>query len=646
MKQDSRTWLSPEERAYFEDRSRAGSGLDREPEETVDSDEEPVIPPRPKQRRYKRKFTAGLLAALIPGTGHLYFGLIRKGISIVFLIILDIAALLYFSSIGIQINVPLLILLGLLIPVIYFYNVYDALQTADRLIRHHLYPPPAPSPEEELASPPRRRSMREPDIRFGLLLVMGGALLALFTVRPLWLRTFVDHQAAVGAGAALLIGALLTAVCEIARRSRPMEKDTGRWPAGRFTAAAVLAGVGYLLLEDWRSGSDDLLLLLKWWPVIPVLWGMEYLATCLTARRHGRRERGVRTRPDLKGVFLSVLLGASVFVVAEQEHYLHLWNKVSLNLTAAAAEYGEAQGSRFVKPALRVPVELNTAKLAVESVNGDILIHRSAVKDIEITATVWVDQLEGAQAEAIAEQSFLQVDPGPTIGIVPKLKTYGESGKRQPRMDLDIAVPDTRRFNLELETMNGDITLQNVEAIREISLATGNGKLILNRVFGEVKGKTLNGEVRAREVQGNVELTSGGGAMYAWDINGGLKLTTAVGSIGVERSGSEVELSTKNGDIRLDGARAALKAETLNGAVDIAAPVVGGDWSVYSAVGDIRLRLPADGNYELQGSSGYGNIESTLPGLKIEKKTITGKLGTGEFHLSVEGNSNLNVRTY
>ena len=50
------------------------------------------------------------------------------------LLLLDISALLYFSSIGMQINVPLLVVLGLLIPVGYFYNVYDVLQAAEYII--------------------------------------------------------------------------------------------------------------------------------------------------------------------------------------------------------------------------------------------------------------------------------------------------------------------------------------------------------------------------------------------------------------------------------------------------------------------------------------------------------------------------------
>ncbi|MFD2880781.1 hypothetical protein ACFTAO_40405 [Paenibacillus rhizoplanae] len=97
---------------------------------------------------------------------------------------LDIVALLYFSSIGMQINVPLLILLGLLIPVLYFYNVFDALQNADRILRF----PDEHDPEEletiqSSTSSRRRVRISEPGISFGLLLLIGGALLFLFPAK-------------------------------------------------------------------------------------------------------------------------------------------------------------------------------------------------------------------------------------------------------------------------------------------------------------------------------------------------------------------------------------------------------------------------------------------------------------------------------
>lgn len=86
-----------------------------------------------------------------------------------------------------------------------------------------------------------------------------------------------------------------------------------------------------------------------------MLWGAEYLLIYFFSGRRGQTDYGSKARMDLRGLFSSLILAASVFIVAEQEHYLHLWNRVSLNLTAAAVDYGEAKGSHFQKPPLIVP---------------------------------------------------------------------------------------------------------------------------------------------------------------------------------------------------------------------------------------------------------------------------------------------------
>ncbi|GGG11396.1 hypothetical protein GCM10010912_64730 [Paenibacillus albidus] len=606
------------------------------------------IPPRPKRRTRKSKFIAGLLAAIIPGTGHIYFGLLRKGISVIFLILLDIAALLYFSSIGMQINVPLLILLALFIPALYFYNVFDVLQSADRILRF----PEGRGPEAgELinvsASSKRRTLVSEPGISFGLLLLLGGGLLFLFRQKPAWLQNFIEHEAQAAVAVILIMSALVMGIREIVKvKGLRRQGERPKRRVGRYTASILMLSVGILLLLDFIQGTEYMLLLLIWWPLIPVLWGMEYLLIYLLSRRRNSGTKRTRARLDLRGLLSAVVLAVSVFIVAEQEHYLHLWNRVSLNLTAAAVDYGEAEGSKFTKPRLVVPVELDTAKISIDGINGDILLHRAPVEDLEIETTVWVDQLQGAMAEAISEQSFVEVVEGPNIKITPNSKAYGDSGKRQPRMDLEIYLPEDRRFDLEVRTMNGGITLQNVEAIQNISLETGNGELILNRIFGDVKGKTLNGAVRARSVQGTVDLTTSGGDMKAWEISEALKLSTAVGNISVFDSGNDVDISSKNGNLEIDGARSKLHAESLNGGIRVRSSAVGGDWEIYSAVGDINLYLPEEADYKLNGSSGYGDIVSEFPELIIDKKTISGEMGTGEYKLNVEGNSNLNVRKY
>ncbi|MEI0738889.1 hypothetical protein VQ056_23450 [Paenibacillus sp. JTLBN-2024] len=100
-----------------------------------------------------------------------------KASPLFFTLLLDASALLYFSSIGMQINVPLLILLALVIPVTYFYNVYDVLQSADYVIYYRVG---THGQEERQVSPYRNPFAVERSALFGIMLVAGGALMFLF----------------------------------------------------------------------------------------------------------------------------------------------------------------------------------------------------------------------------------------------------------------------------------------------------------------------------------------------------------------------------------------------------------------------------------------------------------------------------------
>jgi hypothetical protein len=82
-----------------------------------------------QQARKRSKWLAGILAFLVPGIGHMYLGLMVKGIVLMLLVALDITAIVYVATEGD--NVLSIVLLSLLLPIIYFYNLFDALQSTD-----------------------------------------------------------------------------------------------------------------------------------------------------------------------------------------------------------------------------------------------------------------------------------------------------------------------------------------------------------------------------------------------------------------------------------------------------------------------------------------------------------------------------------
>lgn len=413
---------------------------------------------------------------------------------------------------------------------------------------------------------------------------------------------------------------------------------------GRYTSSLLLMAVGILLIVDVLQNTEYMLQLLVWWPVIFVLWGLEYLIFFgVYYRKEGKPDNGRRFRPDLKGILSALVVAASVFIVTQQNHYMYLWNRVSLNLTSASMDFSQAKENRYDMGGVLVPVTMQTSDLVVDSVNGDITLIRRPVSNIEVRGTLWVDQAPAAEADKIAQASSLTSTDGKTIQIRPEVQSYGASSKRQPRMNMLITVPEDRRFNMQIRTSNGNITLNGVDAIDSIRLESGNGNLTVNDAIGNVKGGTLNGQIKLHRISGDVDVRTNRGDMQAGDIEGAVSLHTMVGDIQVARSEGDITVDTQNGDMNVLNSTAKLNANSLNGAIKVHSEQVGGDWKIYSAVGDIVLELPSNGDFQLEGSSSYGNLQSDFP-FKIDSKSISGQNGDGKYVISVEGNSNLTIK--
>ncbi|WP_248928268.1 hypothetical protein [Paenibacillus hamazuiensis] len=154
-------------------------------------------------RSRKSKLIAGLLSFLVPGTGQFYLGQMQRGITIMLLLIVDIFAIVTFSTSSKEI-IPLIVLFSLLIPVIYFYNIFDALQQADKINHRPLGfgPEPFYSEAGDARDPLGRLAKGS---YLGYLLVAVGVLLFLVGAKPAWLEKLLDLVGS-SVGAILLIG--------------------------------------------------------------------------------------------------------------------------------------------------------------------------------------------------------------------------------------------------------------------------------------------------------------------------------------------------------------------------------------------------------------------------------------------------------
>lgn len=581
---------------------------------------------RYRPRRLKRKFMACMLSALLPGLGHLYLRMFWRGIAIIYFLILDASALIYFSSVRMTINIPFLFLLGILIPMMYFYSIYDVLQSTD-VVNARVR---SESTQREEAAGEKEHVWK--GILSGLLLMAGGGLIFLLSQKPPWLAAVIQANAGYAAAVLLILSGAALMVREGRRR---------RFRTGRMTASLLLIGVGIILLVDVTTGSNFMLHLLKWWPLLFVVAGLEQIYVFLWNRR--RTAYPLRLlRVDLKGLLLSLFVAFSVFAVTQQDHYMHLWNRVSLDLTAAGTDFSAEEGYSLIKDQLEIPIGLSTEQIVLNGINGNIDVRRAEIEGIRIESTVWVDQLPAEEAKLVAEETELQVTEGKTLTLNVKDKVYGASGKRHPRMNMTVFLPENRFLDIDISTSNGKIKMSGVRALKQIKLQTGNGDLKLWDVNGDVTAKTLNGDAEMYRIFGNVSVDTQGGNMMGNMITGQVSMSTLVGNIALMNVDDDIHVVTKNGNIVIHGVAAALKAESLNGKIQIESPQIEGDWNVYSAVGEMTITIPEEGDYTLEGSSGYGDIITELP-FAVDNKTIHGIVGSGEYLVKVEGNSNLYV---
>ncbi|TMV47756.1 hypothetical protein FE783_20175 [Paenibacillus mesophilus] len=148
----------------------------------------------------KSKFIATVLSMMIPGTGQMYLGAVVRGMSIMLLLVLNIVSIVFFAEGPVEFNVLPVTLLSLLIPVLYFYNVFDAVHQTDavnRAIRHgYAFQGPITYPNANGGS---------------LLLGFIGAVVFFCSLSAFggWWDGLFTVNAAVGGAALLIAGAFL-----------------------------------------------------------------------------------------------------------------------------------------------------------------------------------------------------------------------------------------------------------------------------------------------------------------------------------------------------------------------------------------------------------------------------------------------------
>ncbi len=211
-----------------------------------------------------------------------------------------------------------------------------------------------------------------------------------------------------------------------------------------------------------------------------------------------------------------------------------------------------------------------------------------------------------------------------------------EGRRRNGGVSLDIQVP--KQYDIEMETMGGDLTINGVKG--QFSGETMGGEIELFNLKGEVDLTTMGGEIRVEDSELDGQVKTMGGEITLRDVIGDLDASTMGGEVSyrntkrqdprkdakeikISTMGGEIEVddapgganvSTMGGEIKIRRARKFVKAKTMGGEIDI--EELDGGVKATTMGGDITVNMvgnPDEYDRDVVLSSMGGDIILTVP---------------------------------
>ncbi|MCK4561165.1 MAG: DUF4097 family beta strand repeat protein [Calditrichia bacterium] len=293
---------------------------------------------------------------------------------------------------------------------------------------------------------------------------------------------------------------------------------------------------------------------------------------------------------------------------------------------------------------------------AQDKVKKEIETEPGKTLDIELTTggsievTGWDKNLVSIIAHIRGDKEDYYIDVDERSSGIKIEVSYEGRHRHNGGVSVDVHVPT--KYNLELETMGGDIMLKGIEGSfsgetmgGEIELYHLKGEVDLTTMGGEIQVedcdldgqvKTMGGEISLRDVIGDLDASTMGGEVSYRNVKRRderedareVKISTMGGEIEVDDAPGGANVSTMGGEIRIRSAKKYVKAKTMGGEIKI--DKIDGGVKATTMGGDIEVNMVGDPDQydrDVVLSSMGGDIILTVPsGLSMDfdiKLTIT-----------------------
>jgi DUF4097 and DUF4098 domain-containing protein YvlB len=317
------------------------------------------------------------------------------------------------------------------------------------------------------------------------------------------------------------------------------------------------------------------------------------------------------------------------------------------------------------------------ARLLLRADNGGVSVNPASSGKVTCIVILRAYTANEAQARGLFNKFQLNARSVEAGGVYlsslsPRQARHGSN----LRVQFQITVP--RRFNLDVTTQGGDITLEgplegearlttaggdvrSSDVTGALRIETAGGSIEVGKIGGDLSARTAGGSIRVGNAKGDVVLETSGGEIVTGAVAGALRAETAGGDvivggadgqlvartaggqIQIGPTGSSVRAESAGGSIRMHGARGRVVAETGGGSIDLLQI----QSAVRATTGAGRILAELNCNKKSFGASeletNMGDVFVYLPGdvpLTIDAAiaTAAGRRIQSDFPIDIQGN--------
>ena len=286
-------------------------------------------------------------------------------------------------------------------------------------------------------------------------------------------------------------------------------------------------------------------------------------------------------------------------------------------------------------------------RLKVSS-RGRIVLRGGASPEV----TFRIKQIVRARSEDEARALIGGVLTG--ISSLGDWSTFVVSPNSSPNVvtELEINVPRQMQAAILETQMGGGVEAYDFDG--SVQAITRAGVVKLDRIKGDVIGRTGGGEIRMGKIGGAVRCLSGAGSIYLESSGRDAQCATAGGDIVIGDAGGPLILSTEGGNIRVTKAAATVEAHSAAGVIEVgqAGGIVSADTNggsiqidssrgvkAESASGMVRLKA-ANGPMNVAAAAG-SILAELLAGARLQDSSLVS--GAGDITLLIPSNTAVSV---